>query len=353
VNSAPVKILYIDDDAGLARLIQRNLERNGFIVEIAPNGETGLKRLREDGFDIIALDHHLPTGTGLDILQAMSDIPFPPPVVYVTASAEPSVAIEALKAGAADYIMKDVSGDFLHLLVPVLYQALEKRRLQAAKERAEQETRRALERAETLLKEVNHRVANSLALVSAMVRMQSTQIEDMTLRNVLDETQNRILAIANIHRCLYTSHDVRIVDLHAYLDGLLAELQATVGDAQTQTHRIHFSGERIPLPTDHAVSLGVIVNELVTNALKYAYQDREDGEIRVGIKRIDDTQALLFVEDDGIGWEKDIHAKGTGLGTRIIKAMATNIGGVMEIAPLQPGTRVTLLFNLASPAPLA
>lgn len=207
-----------------------------------------------------------------------------------------------------------------------------------------------------MLKEVNHRVANSLALVSAMVRMQSTHIEDMTLRNVLDETQNRILAIANIHRCLYTSHDVRIVDLHAYLDGLLAELQATVGDAQT--HRIHFSGERIPLQTDHAVSLGVIVNELVTNALKYAYRDREDGEIRVGIKKIDETQALLCVEDDGIGWEKDVQAqdtgsKGTGLGTRIIKAMATNIGGVVEVAPLQPGTRVTLLFNLASPAPLA
>src|SRR5690606_16569360 len=101
-------ILYIDDDPGLCRLVQKALERRGYIVDCAHTGEEGLARLRHGGIDVVGLDHYLPTGTGIDVLAAMAELEDRPAVVYVTGTAETAVAVAALKAGAADYVLKTV-----------------------------------------------------------------------------------------------------------------------------------------------------------------------------------------------------------------------------------------------------
>src|SRR5579883_778096 len=162
-------ILYVDDDEALVRLIQRGLSRRGYGVEGATTIEDGLARLAKGDIDVVALDHFLATGTGMEFLAAMATTPSRPPVVYVTAADDITVAVEALKAGAADYVPKVVGEDFLELLHRAMDQALRVGRLQRERERAERETRDALELAEARLHEMNHRVANSLTLVSAMV----------------------------------------------------------------------------------------------------------------------------------------------------------------------------------------
>lgn len=136
----------------------------------------------------------------------------PPPVVYVTSSGDTRVAVAALKAGAADYVPKDVAGEFLELLATAIEGAIEQARLRREKSAAEEAVREERDRAEMLLREVNHRVGNSLALVAALVRMQSAAVSDPAAVEALKETQARITAIAGIHRRLYTSDDVRFVD---------------------------------------------------------------------------------------------------------------------------------------------
>src|SRR5690606_30542774 len=119
---------------------------------------------------------------------------------------ETAIAVEALKSGAADYVHKSVDEDFFVLLASAIDQAVEQSRLREAKEAAEREVREARDRAELLLAEVNHRVANSLALVASLVRLQSSSVSDPTAKDALSETEARITAIAGLHRRLYTSH---------------------------------------------------------------------------------------------------------------------------------------------------
>lgn len=114
--SQPVRLLYVDDDLALARLVQRWLGRRGFAVEHAQNGEEALARIARGGIDVIALDHYLAVGTGLDLLRQLAGIENGPAVVYVTGSADMDIAVAALKAGASDFVPKTVGEDFLELL---------------------------------------------------------------------------------------------------------------------------------------------------------------------------------------------------------------------------------------------
>ncbi len=341
----PVRILYIDDDPGLARLVSRSLEARGYVVEHLSDGEAGLARLAAGDIRIVALDHHLQGHTGLDVLPRIRALPNAPPVIYVTGSEDSRVAVAALKAGAVDYVWKDVQGHFRELLAEAVGTALEGERLRREKEAAERETRAAREHAEVLLREVNHRVANSLAIVAAFARMQAGAVSDPSARAALDEMQARIAAIAGVHRRLYTSEDVRFVEIDAYLaslvDELTASLQATAGEGA-----IALQADPILVPTDKAVSVGVIVTELVTNAVKYAYAPGAGGPIRVEIRREADERVLLCVEDEGVGWTGAGPIRGTGLGTRIVRAMATNLDTSLAYERKPQGTRACLRFRI-------
>ncbi|WP_349369495.1 histidine kinase dimerization/phosphoacceptor domain -containing protein [Salinarimonas sp.] len=342
------RLLYIDDDPAFGRLVERTLARKGIEVVFAMGGDDGVARLAQGGFDVVALDHFMPGKEGLEVLSEIRALPDPPPVVYVTGADEGRIAVAALKAGAADYIVKDVGGAFFDLLLASIEQAVAKECVRRAKEAAEREVREQRDRAEMLLREVNHRVANSLQLVSSLVSMQKAVTEEPSARAVLVETQSRITAIAQIHRRLYTSPDIRAVSMDAYLRGLIEELAAAM-QAQGESHVLKVSAETIPMPTDKAVSLGVIVAELVINAVKYAYPAGEGGEVRVILVR-ENGAARLVVEDDGAGWRGDEPASGSGLGTRIIKTMASTLQSGLEFDAAHPGTRVSLRFPVDAAA---
>ncbi len=345
MSTSPARVLYIDDDPELARLVRRALGKRGYAVENVASGEAGLARLAEGGVDVIALDHFLSIGTGLDFLKSLRELPTRPPVVYVTAAADANVAVAALKAGAADYVPKTVGDEFFELLGTAVDQAIEKARLQLEHERAEKEVREARDRAEVLLHEVNHRVANSLALVGAFVALQAHSVSDPSVRSALGEIQNRITAIAGVHRHLYTSRDVRVVEMSDYLATLLRDLEATfktAGHAST----VRLAAERIEVPTDKAVTIGILVTELVTNAFKYAYPTHESGEIRVGLHKFQADKITLSVEDDGIGWKGKGTVKGTGAGSNIINSLADGLGSHFSYASAATGCKATLEFEV-------
>jgi len=335
-------VLYIDDDPGLIRLVEKAMQRRGYIFDHAPNGEEGLEIIRRGGIDVVALDHYLPTGTGLDVLNGMEGMEDHPATVYVTGSSEMSIAVNALKAGATDFVPKSGSEDFMPLLLSAIDHAIDHVRLSRAKAKAERETQEARERAEMLLGEVNHRVGNSLAMVAALVGLQSNAVEDPEAKRALAETQVRIQAIAGVHRHLYTSDDVRSVQMGDYLNSLVGELENSL-QAEGSTASIRLDIEGFPLPTEKVASLGVIVTELVTNALKYAYAGRDPGEVRINMRR-DGSLVRLVVEDDGIGWTGTGKAQGTGLGSRIVKAMAAGLGASVAYGD-GPGTRVLVTFE--------
>jgi len=324
LNESPTHILYIDDDAGLRRLLERSLTRRGFRVGLAANGPEGVRMAREQRYDLIAIDHYMPGQDGLATLQALKGVEDCPPIVYVTGSEETRVAVAALKAGAADYIVKTVGEDFFDLLASTFEQTLENARLRSAKERVEEELRASNVRLEALLTEVNHRVANGLQLVSAFVQMQANLLQDETARTALMETQQRIQAIAQVHRRLYSSGEVDLVSMDDYLRALVEELEQTWSTPKSP-RKLVLTAEPLKLKVERAISLGVIVNELVSNACKYAYAPEASGEVRIALARGEPETFVLSVEDDGIGMPADGSIKGTGLGTKLVRAMAGSL----------------------------
>ncbi|WP_309630077.1 histidine kinase dimerization/phosphoacceptor domain -containing protein [Brevundimonas sp.] len=340
----PIRLLYIDDDRGLSRLVQKELGRHGYDVTLAADGDEGVAALDADDFDICALDHYMPGRDGLDVLPDILHRPAPPPVVYVTGAQEGRIAVAALRAGAADYVIKDVSEDFTALLRSALEDALLRRRLERENEEAQEQVRVARDRAEAMLREVNHRVGNSLQLVSTFMSLQLRHMADEGARDALREAQARIEAVAHVHRRLYTSGDMESVDMQAYLDGLVGELTKSLG-SDASSPNITLQAEPMKVSTDQAVSLGVIVTELVTNAVKYAYVAGEAGEIRVILRPDETGRAILTVEDDGPGLG-DGKPKGTGLGGKIITAMASGLRSAVEIDGAHKGVRARLAFDL-------
>jgi two-component sensor histidine kinase len=339
-----VHILYVDDDTALVRLVEKACARLGYTLSHAASVRDGLTALADGPISLVVLDHDLKGETGLEFLAALAPEPAKPPVIYVTGSTEAAVAVSALKAGASDYVVKSADGDFLELLFSAIDQALERARLERAKLRAEKEVREARDHAELMLREVNHRVANSLALVASMVRLQASLVSDPGAVAALTETQGRISAISGVHRRLYRSTEIQRVALDEYLKDLVGDLRAGLhgGDADIA---IEFSADPTLIATDRAVSVGVAVTELLTNAIKYAYPAGSKGIIRVSLLKSNTDEATITIEDGGRGWNFSSTPRGTGLGTKIIAAMTANLGTKLDHHPVENGTRTSFTFD--------
>jgi len=354
MGTATPTLLYIDDDEALARLVDRGLVRRGFKVEHASNGKAGLDRIRKGGIDVVALDQYMPDLDGLETLELTMAIPDAPPVVFVTASQDSNIAVAALKAGAADYLVKDAQGDFVPLLHVAADGALRQAALQKAREEAEAEVHASRDRyaalaaeRELLLREVNHRVGNSLQIIVSLLHLQANSAAQEDVKAALTNAMGRVAAVAQVHRRLYTSQDLKSVVLNQYLDSLLEDLRrSTEGNEMS---RLALKVEPIEIDPDRAVAIGIIVNELVMNAVKYAYPD-EAGPIHVELAT-EGEYLLLSIADNGVGLNVKSDPRSTGMGQHIVSAMASKLDASVERDPTHhPGTRIVLKFRFTPDA---
>jgi DNA-binding response OmpR family regulator len=154
-TAPPLRILYMEDDPGLARLVQKKLEREGFQVDLSPDGEQGLKRYAETQYDLVITDQEMPVYDGLEVIRRMAASGPLPPTLMVTGAGNESIAVEAMKLGASDYLVKDLGGAYFNLLPTVIRQALERRRIVVEKERAEQDLRNYMEQVTRTLESIS------------------------------------------------------------------------------------------------------------------------------------------------------------------------------------------------------
>lgn len=227
MSAEPVRLLYIDDDPALRRLVQRRLGTLGFEITLAADGHEGLAAAQGEDFDVIAVDHHMPGMDGLQTLERLLELPSCPPVVYVTGADDGRLAAAALRAGADDYVVKSIGEDFIELLRSAFAQSLDRVRLRRAKEQAERDLIASNERLGALLREVNHRVANNLQMTMSFINMQASVLPEGEARNALLASQQRIGAIAHVNRHLYATGNVESVALDEYLANLARDLTET------------------------------------------------------------------------------------------------------------------------------
>jgi PAS domain S-box-containing protein len=144
-QSAPIRILYIEDDPGLARLIQKRLGRAGYTVDIASNGEEGIAKYKADSYDLLFVDQSLPIHDGLEVIRILGSNGSLPPTVMITGTGDERVAVEAMKLGTSDYIVKDVEGGYLELLPSVVEKVLQQRRAIEERQQAHEAYRAVVE----------------------------------------------------------------------------------------------------------------------------------------------------------------------------------------------------------------
>ena len=210
------------------------------------------------------------------------------------------------------------------------------------RQRYERNLKAAVDRHEVLLGEINHRVKNSLQVVASVLQLQSTAVENTEVRARLAEASSRIMAVGRAYERLAYDGQLEKIDLGVYLRSVVADLQATM-----QKCKLSFEApEGILLSATRAIPLALIINELVTNAAKYAYPSG-GGPIWVKIVENEKRGVVVSVRDEGVGIPSEFDpAKSKKLGTRLIKALASQLQAELVKSPQEKGTRFELLIPL-------
>ncbi|NUN69156.1 MAG: PAS domain S-box protein [Bacteroidetes bacterium] len=206
---------------------------------------------------------------------------------------------------------------------------------------AEDRLRRSLQEKEILLKEVHHRVKNNMQVISSLLNLQTASRTETEAVAMVRESRDRVKSMALIHEILYQSDDLASVDFAAYIRQLTASLQRSFGPRAASV-TITVKVGRVLLGMDEAVPCGLIINELVSNALKYAFPRGRSGTITVSMKQLRSSTVRLSVSDTGTGMPAKRPAGGS-LGLRIVRALTEQLHGTIDTGP-GPGTVVTIEF---------
>ena len=218
----------------------------------------------------------------------------------------------------------------------------------AACQRAEAALQQSLQEKEILLKEVHHRVKNNLQIVSSFLSLQADQVEDEASRSALRNTQDRVRAMALLHEGLYRSGDLAHANFPAYVASLCTQMSQAYGVVASRI-RIVQSVAPVALDLDQAVTLGLVLSELLSNALKHAFPGERAGWITVEIRAVPPSQAILRVADDGVGLPPGFQVAQTqSLGLHLVERLARKLGGTLHLAALH-GTTAWIEFPTAAP----
>ncbi|XHR92640.1 sensor histidine kinase [Mucilaginibacter sp. UC70_90] len=202
---------------------------------------------------------------------------------------------------------------------------------------------RLLDEKDWLLKEVHHRVKNNLQIVMSLLNTQSAFLKNNAALAAIRESQNRVQAIALIHQKLYSSSNVAFIDIAVYINELVNYL-ADCYDAHERGIRFEQQIERVKMDVAQAVPVGLMLNEAITNAIKYAFPHRR-GYINISLGTLDDNNIMLSIADNGIGLPQDFDIKeASSLGMEMMKALSKQLGGNFKMENNE-GVAITLVFR--------
>lgn len=204
----------------------------------------------------------------------------------------------------------------------------------------------SLQQKDLLLKEIHHRVKNNLQIISSLIKLQSSHVNDKEIHSLFAESQNRIKTMALIHEKLYRSKDISVIEFYDYIKNLIDSLYVSYGiSAERVVPEIEFRS--IYLDIDTAIPCGLIINELVSNCLKYAFPNQLKGKIFIDLFESGDMEYKLIIKDNGAGIPGNIDFKNTAsLGLKLVKILSEQLGGSVMLNR-ENGTEFIINFKKA------
>jgi two-component sensor histidine kinase len=341
MTDTPETILNVNDNEAARYATTRILHRAGFKVLEAGTGGEALQIVCEDQPPLIIIDINLPDMNGVEVCRRIKSDPATASTMVLQMSATNIAVVDrvnSLAAGADSFLVEPVEPEELEAVSRALLRL----------HRSESALRRALAERELLLKEVNHRVKNSLQLVLSMLSLQGNRFKEPETRELFTKAISRVTAIAAIHERLYQDADPLTVEMHTYLTGLCAELVRASGMEENTTARLQIQVEEMRLPTEHGVAVALVVNELVMNALKHSQPASGPAVINVVLMRFGTGQVRLSVADNGATLDQS-PSDVTGLGTQLVRMLARQLNGTVSIERAAGTYAVHVTFPLQTP----
>ena len=372
----PKKIMVVEDENIVAMELRSRLESLGYSVPaVISSGAEAIKKASESNPDLVLMD--IVIKGDMDGIETAEQIRsnFNIPVVFVTAYADNITLQRAKITEPSGYILKPFKEKELQISIEIaLYKHKIERELKESKEdlakaveklqEAEKELIRhrdyleekvnertadlnkSLQEKELLLKEIHHRVKNNMQIISSMLSLQIENIKEKKIIDMFIESQNRISSMALVHEKLYKSSDFRNIDFKEHIYDLGKNLFRSLNN-NSKDIKFNINAEKILMDIDHVIPAGLIINELVTNSLKYAFPDSMNGEINISFISTNENMFELVVRDNGIGFPKDLDFRKTrSLGLHLVTILAENqLHGTIDL-DRSKGTEFQIKFKL-------
>jgi two-component sensor histidine kinase len=331
-----LRILLLEDSALDAELVTEALLSADLSVSIERVVSAGefTRAVRDASWDVILADYLLPGFNGLNALEIARELSPAIPFVFVSGALGEEIAVEALKRGATDYVLKER----LDRLPAIVLRALAEARERNDKKHAQDALQRMLDERTALLHELDHRVKNNLQLLLSLISIEMRQAQDGQVRQVLGRMKERLQALGAAHRDLYDGKGSARFDASSFAKGLCEELTASLPDVRIVPE---FEVENVEVEAAKAAPMALLFNEIVVNALSHAYIDRH-GKLKLAL-RIRDGALLFQLSDDAFSPEEKQTAKDSASGT-ILKALSRQLDARVEWPHDDPATlvRVTM-----------
>ena len=212
------------------------------------------------------------------------------------------------------------------------------------RKRTEEQIKASLREKEVLLKEIHHRVKNNMQVIISLLNLQSKHVKDKRDWEIFKDSQNRIKSMALIHDKLYQSKDLASINFAEYIENLARHLFNTYR-VSSSAIKLVADIKDVPLDINTAIPCGLIINELISNSLKYAFPDGREGEIQIKLYASKDDTFSLIVRDNGIGLPEDLDFRNTkSLGLQVVVALVEQLKGTIELDRSE-GTAFKIVFK--------
>jgi two-component sensor histidine kinase len=331
-----LRILLLEDSALDAELVTEALIDADLPVSIerVVSADEFTRAVRDESWDLILADYLLPAFNGLNALEIAQEIARATPFVFVSGALGEEVAVEALKRGATDYVLKDK----LDRLPATVLRALAEARERGERKRAQDALQQMLDERTALLHELDHRVKNNLQLLLSLIGIEVRQAEDEHVRQVLGRMKERMQALAAAHRDLYDGQGSTRFDASSFAKALCEELTSSLPDVRIT---LEFEVENVDVEAAKAAPMALLFNEIVVNALTHAYTERH-GKLKL-LLRVRNGALLFQLSDDAFSLEEKEAAQQSASGT-ILKALARQLDAHVEWPREDPATLVRVLM---------
>lgn len=329
-------ILVVDDEPTTRLLLCAAMKKEGYRVFEAGDGYECIEIFRTQQPDIVLLDAIMPKMDGFECCLELKRIAKQKhsPILMITSLDDPDSVNQAFESGAVDYATKPIHWALLRQRVRCLQESVKRRE-------SEQQVEASLREKEALLKEIHHRVKNNLQIISSLLNLQSKSIDDKNIIDLFRESQNRVRLMALIHEKLYQSSDLSRINFKEYVEVLLSYLLRSY-EVSSQNIQLTVNIEDFSLEIDTAVSCGLIINELISNSLKYAFpkqnallEDRTQTKtpsIVVSASLTDSQCFDIEYKDNGIGLPHNLDIEeAETLGLQIISSLTDQLDGQLQI----------------------